>query len=293
MSNITSSIGSLTGGLPTVSQDMAPTIIFLILYILTTALCIYRLTIQYRRPTRLFITFVRFPLFELARVATFIMRALLAENFTKVLKGQASINKNLIIGEQILLGIGFLIPASVLVRLAGFHGSRFEGGDILGGRRRATWFLEIMLIVAIAFGIIAGTNFSGALTDPSKAKDVKHDRVISSAITLAVLVILVFYCISLASRPNFPRATSLWLGLTSALLIIVPAYRIHNTLNPPASADSAASKAEFYILQITVEWLVGASILAVNVKEWCGIQDTSYLDPADVQTQKVYLMQPV
>lgn len=43
--------------------------------------------------------------------------------------------------------------------------------------------------------------------------------------------------------------------------------------NPPTNSSSSGRKAEFYILQITVEWLVGVSILSVNVKRWCGVED--------------------
>lgn len=43
--------------------------------------------------------------------------------------------------------------------------------------------------------------------------------------------------------------------------------------NPPTYQSSNGRKAEFYVLQITVEWLVAVSILSVNVKKWCGVED--------------------
>ncbi|THH21167.1 hypothetical protein EW146_g353 [Bondarzewia mesenterica] len=242
----------------------------------------FRLLTQYRRPIRLFLVLLRLLIFQLARFVTFIMRILLAENYTKVLNGQASINEGLIIGEQVLLGIGFLIPVFVLIRLAGYHSGRNKGEDVRGKKKReATWILEIALIVAIIFGIVAGTNTSGALNNPSTAKEVKTDRIVSSAIALAVLAVLFLYCVFLAARPNFPRSTSLWIGLTSALLIVVPVYRLQNTIHHPLDASSTENKAKFYILQITVEWLVGASILSVNIKEWCGIEDDRSRSPSE------------
>jgi hypothetical protein len=57
--------------------------------------------------------------------------------------------------------------------------------------------------------------------------------------------------------------------------VIVPAYRLHNTRKPPADANSDGNKAVFWVLQITMEWLATTSLLAVNAKEWCGIEETS------------------
>lgn len=58
---------------------------------------------------------------------------------------------------------------------------------------------------------------------------------------------------------------------------MVPAYRLAQMVNPPSNSDTSAQKAAFYILQIAVEWLTGASLLAVNAKEWCGVGDYSGL----------------
>lgn len=54
---------------------------------------------------------------------------------------------------------------------------------------------------------------------------------------------------------------------------VVPAYRLAQTVSPPADSSSTSSKIEFYILQITMEWLASTALLAVNAKEWCGVQD--------------------
>ncbi|TFY74625.1 hypothetical protein EWM64_g9387, partial [Hericium alpestre] len=58
--------------------------------------------------------------------------------------------------------------------------------------------------------------------------------------------------------------------------MIVPIFRLVTTAHPPADSDSTGAKAAFYVLQITVEWLVGASLLAVDAKEWCGIEEAEY-----------------
>lgn len=55
--------------------------------------------------------------------------------------------------------------------------------------------------------------------------------------------------------------------------IVVPAYRLAQTLNPPSDSDSTGQKVAFYILQVAMEWLASTAILAVNAKEWCGVDD--------------------
>ncbi|THH13546.1 hypothetical protein EW146_g6683 [Bondarzewia mesenterica] len=292
MSN-SSSINALSGGLPTVHDDMAPSVIFLIAYILSTALCLYRMLVQYRSPGRLLFAYFRLQLFEVARVVTFIMRILLAENFTKVQKEEATLNKGILIGEQVLLGIGFLIPAFVLVRLVGYHTGRKQGGTIGVGRKRSlTWMMEMALTVALIFGVVAGVNFNNALNNADSAKSVKTDRTVSSVVVLVVLILLVLYSLSLLGHSDLPWATSLWLGLTSLLLIVVPSYCLHNIAHIPKDVNSSTSKAEFYVLQLAVEWIVGASLLAVNAKEWCGIDERLQYSP-EMQAMKSYSAESV
>lgn len=40
-------------------------------------------------------------------------------------------------------------------------------------------------------------------------------------------------------------------------------------------------------MQITVEWFVGVSILSVNAKKWCGVEDD--VKPGDKSTSMVSL----
>lgn len=94
---------SIAGGLPTVSQDIAPSVIFLVLYFVTNAICIWRMITQYRRPLRMLLSFLRIQIFETVRVVTMILRVAGAVNYTDALKGTTSINESLIIAEQVSL----------------------------------------------------------------------------------------------------------------------------------------------------------------------------------------------
>ncbi|TFY63626.1 hypothetical protein EVG20_g6234 [Dentipellis fragilis] len=246
----------LTGGLPTTSQDIAPSAIFIGLYLLTGALCLFRMLAQYRTPRSILLTYVRLMVFEIVRVVTFIVRILGAENYSAALKGTAQFNETLLIVEQILISVGYLMPAAVLVKLVGFHSARAESE---GRSRIVIRVLELAIM--------------GAMT-------------ISSIVVIAVLALIVVFCISLARRKGIPQRTTLWLGLSSAILTIVPIYRIANSANPPADSNSNSAKLAFYVFQLAIEWLVGAALLAVNAKEWCGVEDERS------QTMPVYVAGP-
>jgi hypothetical protein len=148
MSN-TTALKSLTGGQPTIAQDVGPSVIFLLLYFIDSALCLYRL-LRYRRPPRLLWAFVRVFLFTQIRFATFAVRIAAAVNWRGVEHGTAHLNTSILTAEQILLGIGFLIPASTLLNLLGYHSSREDGGNVREPRKRLIIHLmEVALTVAL------------------------------------------------------------------------------------------------------------------------------------------------
>ncbi|TFY79257.1 hypothetical protein EWM64_g4754 [Hericium alpestre] len=292
------SLLTITGGLPTTHQDNAPSSLFLALYVLTSVVCLFRLVTQYRRPRRLFFVYLRLQLFELVRLVTFALRLASAANFSNALKGTETFNEGIFIGEQVLLGVGFVLPVSALIELAGYHSNRKEGGNVTGGRKLIVIRgMEFVVFIALILGIVAGSQGSGAVTNPSTAHDVKIERyaanrpmpLVQTLILYLfqdrlvgaghrVLVVLVIFCLNLTRKVDIPFAPSIWLAGTSTLLTIVPIYRIATTASPPTSVTSTDAKAVFYVLQIAVEWLVGASLLSVDAKKWCGIRDDTAID---------------
>ncbi|TFY76850.1 hypothetical protein EWM64_g7164 [Hericium alpestre] len=280
-----SSTSLVTGGIPTTSQDVAPSVVYLIAYLGTAALTFFRL-FQYRDSKTLLLTYLRLALFELTRIATFIVSLLSAKNFSDATKGNGSFDTNYLIAEQILVGVGFVIPATTAVRLAELHTSR---QDESGQKKTIFRIMEIALLIAVALGIVAGTEYNKALTDSGTRSQLKTFRIVSSILSLGVLAILVAYCFTMLSRRDLPRATTVWLMATAALLvhpphsyctpslmppsiqIIVPIYRLENILNPPSDGQSDAAKIVFYVVQLAPEWLVGLSLTAVNAQIWCGV----------------------
>ena len=108
-SSNTSSLNTIAGGLPTVSQDVAPSVIFLILYALTTLICIWRM-FQYRNPLRMLLSFVRIQIFQIVRVATMVIRIVEAVNYSSTLKGKATFSEGLLIAEQVCPIVSSWLP---------------------------------------------------------------------------------------------------------------------------------------------------------------------------------------
>ncbi|TFY81312.1 hypothetical protein EWM64_g2695 [Hericium alpestre] len=264
----TTSMRSLTGGLPNAHQDTFPSILFLVLFGATSLLCLFRLVRTYRTPTRLLLTFVRMQLFELVRIATFIVRLLGIADYRAVSDGTGTFNTTLLTVEQVLLSVGYLMPASTLVKLAGYHSSRNEGGDIVGGREAEYNAGD----GARADGCDRTRNccgderqqgpdgFNGGAEreDGANGLGSHRDGRASPSGTL------------LREGVAFQGHTRVDLGV---------AWRNESCVgHPPADSNSTGAKAAFYILQVTVEWLVGASLLVIDAKAWCGVQDAAYMN---------------
>ncbi|KAA1476512.1 hypothetical protein DENSPDRAFT_853720 [Dentipellis sp. KUC8613] len=258
----------LTGGMPTKSQDIAPSVIFIALYTGTSILAAFRL-LQYLG-TPFFRTYIRIVVFELIRLATFIVRILAAVNYSNALSGKGSFKDSYIIAEQILLGIGFVIPTSTIVRLVEAHSNR-DGAET-DQKKLLFRVMDLALLAAVILGIVAGTNFSSALTNASDRHSVKIERIVSAVATMLVLIILVLYSLYISTNPRLPRSTTMWIGLTAIVLLVVPIYRIAIISHPPSDSQTAGSKAAFYILQITFEWVVGLSLVAFNAISMCGLR---------------------
>ncbi|KAA1476511.1 hypothetical protein DENSPDRAFT_843497 [Dentipellis sp. KUC8613] len=275
----------VAGGIPTTSQDVTPSIVFIGLYGLTAVLSIYR-TFQYRGFC--LFTYFRLMVFEICRFVTFILRIAVAENYSKVLKGNAEFDTNLLMAEQILLSIGFVMPTSTLLTLTEAHSNRNR--STADEKKTIFRLTELALLAAMALGATAAQGKGDSINSNTH----KFERILSAIVTLVALALCVAYCIRLLSKPNFPRRTSIWIGNTATVFFVVPIYRIFTIATPPHDAQSTAPKLAFWVLQVSIEWIVGASLESVNVIEWCGM-DKEELDrvPAvpvsDVESHGLYV----
>ncbi|KZO95603.1 hypothetical protein CALVIDRAFT_599039 [Calocera viscosa TUFC12733] len=275
--NVTS-FPTISGGLPT-KPDEAPSIIFVLAYIVLLVPTVWR-TYTYRVPGQLLFTFVRLTLFVLVRIATFGLRA--QEAATASLPDDPVPDTGIFIAEQILLGIGFIVLVDLMVELLKSHIWRTDVPQqdqtrvAQQGRgmslERIVRLMHIALLVAIGLGVGAGTMYSDALTDPSKASTVKTLRVASVVISLVVAALVVLVSLLLlVQKPQLGATRTCYILGTALVLIVVPAYRLSTTLaSSPTEEDLVSSKTriEFYVLQGLMEWLVAGLLVLVDVRVW-------------------------
>ncbi|EJU04447.1 hypothetical protein DACRYDRAFT_14517 [Dacryopinax primogenitus] len=283
MSNSTGSFSfasfpALSGGLPT-SPDEAPSIIFTIAYVALLPLAIWR-TWTYRHPGTLLFTFVRLCLFISIRVATFALRA--AEGASAQIPDNPVPSEGIFIAEQILLGVGFIVLVDLIVELLKSHIWRTDVQVVdetlfaQEGQRnvlqRIVRLMHVALIVSIALGIVAGTQYSDALTDPSTASNVKTLRTASTVIALVVSALCAIVSLFLMLQySHLGQSRSVYLLVTSCIILVVPAYRLSTTLASQPSLEDLVStdiRVKFYILQGLAEWLVAGLLVLVDVRVW-------------------------
>lgn len=275
-SSLLTQIPAISGGIPD-STDFAPSILFTVLYFLVLPLIIYR-SIQYTVPWTLIFASVRLSLFAGIRIATFILRAIEAH---QAQQGAQSPQIVPFVVEQIFLGIGFIVLATNLVSLVNAHMARTDVPRSPTGLSAADRFhrvgrvMIVGLLVAVILGIVAGADYSSAISNPSVAQQSKTMRLVSSALTLVAMGLAAGVCAILyVQHPQLPRASSAYLFGTACLVLIIPAYRISTisgSTNPTlAELLSTKTKAEFWVLQVAVEWVALVVLSAVDIRVWFG-----------------------
>ncbi|KAF8597661.1 hypothetical protein BDV93DRAFT_527253 [Ceratobasidium sp. AG-I] len=254
MSNSPSFSGlSITGGIPTKSQDLAPSIIFIIAYLCLTPLAIFRLARKESRST----TLIRPAIFILARIATYIVRAIQANG---------SYTETIFIVEQVLLLAGFPIICEALLSLLEYHITRTHTGPKEGlTTQKVVRLLRLALLAALIVGIIAGTQFSSAIGHPDKLNSLRTLRNINAILCLVIVLGVIVVTVIAQFHKNLPILPSILLIFMSGCLTVAGAYRlanIHTTSDPLA----ISTKAKFYILLSLTEWLVTVTLFAVNAR---------------------------
>lgn len=271
------SFPAISGGLPT-KPDEAPSIIFVIAYVALLPPAIWR-TYNYRRPFGLLFTFVRLCLFIGARIATFILRAI--EATTVTLPNNPVPSVPVFTGEQVLLGVGFIVLVDLLIEMVKSHiwrtdvpvqdETQFSQQGQANRLQQIVRGMHLLLLVAIGLGGAAGGSYNSALTNPSAALTVDKERTASTAISLTVTALCTLVSLFLLVRfPHLGAQRTLYLLFTSCILLVVPAYRISTISAQTTEADlvSVATRAKFFILQATTEWLVAGLMVFVDVRVW-------------------------
>ncbi|KAH7327601.1 hypothetical protein B0J17DRAFT_722602 [Rhizoctonia solani] len=244
---------SITGGIPTKSQDFAASLIFIIAYASLIPLAVWRLASKASRST----TMIRPAIFVLVRTATYIMRAIQSNgNYSEVL----------FIVEQVFLLAGFPIICEAILSLLEYHITRIHTSPKQGQTtQRVCRLLRLALLAALIVGIVAGTQMSSAITDPSKGSQLRSLRNANAALCLAIVLGVIVVVLFAQFHKNLPVRPTALLIFIAGCLVISGAYRLAliHTINPPFAIST---KVKFYVLLALMEWLVTLTLFAVNAR---------------------------
>ena len=154
---------NFTGGFPT-HKDLAPSIIFLAAYALTTPLLIFRLVRSQDRTVLL----VRPSVFVAARFGMLVVRIIMA-------KGTYSLG--LLIAELVLVSVGFLFLIEPCVSLwsRNIKWTLHTQAEPRWVKRIRT-LLTVALLAAISISAASGALINNAYTQPGGIDKVKHMR---------------------------------------------------------------------------------------------------------------------
>lgn len=255
---------NFTGGFPT-SKDLAPSIIFLVVYIALVPLLLWRVI----SPKHRGLILIRPAIFLVVRIAMLVLRAIMSKK---------SYGETELIVELVLVSIGYLFLMEPVIEMWRRHVATAVTADV--APRWVTLLsrlLKIALLVAIGTAIAGASKISGALDDPSELDTVKSLRKVSSIVAFGVSVVALFAII--ATHFSFgldARRTAYMIPFILAL-IVVALYRLIQTYstNPDAAVRSAAA---FWILQMLFELIAFVGILGISQPAWYPKPD----DPKDV-----------
>ncbi|KAM0746090.1 hypothetical protein T439DRAFT_384355 [Meredithblackwellia eburnea MCA 4105] len=249
---------TLLGGIPTHTQDLAGSIIFLVLYLALMPLVGYRLASSKARCFAL----LRPSIFVGIRVATFAVRIYQTKGHYEI---------GYFIAQQILLLSGFILLCEPLVTLTVGHISRFTS------RKSQRWritrlyglFLEVTLMGCIGISAASAGQYSSLKNSndiSSAVSTIKALRDASVAVTLAILFQLQLVLGFFHFRDYLPGWPTVHIIGTASLLNITLVYRIilfTITINPLGTT----TKVTFYIIFALLEYVALCTLLIPIIKK--------------------------
>ncbi|QRW17394.1 hypothetical protein RhiXN_05396 [Rhizoctonia solani] len=244
---------SITGGIPTKSQDLAASIIFTIAYACLVPFVAWRLASKASRTT----TMIRPAIFVLVRTATYIMRAV---------QSNGDYSETLFIVEQVFLLAGFPIICDAILTLLEYHITRTHTSPKQGQTtQRVCRPLRLALLIALIVGIVAGTQMSSVFNDPNKASQLRTLRNVNAALCLAIVLGVIVVVLVAQVHKDLPVNPTMLLVFMACCLVIAGSYRLAliHSASPPFSI---VTKVKFYVLLALMEWLVTAALFSVNAR---------------------------
>ncbi|KAK4687254.1 hypothetical protein P7C73_g2866, partial [Tremellales sp. Uapishka_1] len=242
---------NLTGGFPS-SKDLAPSIIFLVLYVVTLPVLGYRI-FRWKHRSKILI---RPTIFVVFRITMLVLRAVMS----KITYGEG-----LLIAELVFVSVGYLFLLEPLVSLWELHVA-----SAVATEDRPSWVhtlvrvLRVVLLATIGTAVAGAALISNAISDPSDVSTVTALRKSSAILALVVVVIALAAIVRTHLQFGLDvRGTAYLLGL-GAWLVIVAVYRVVQTF---ATSPTAPVKnlAVFWTLGITCEFFAYLMIIGISI----------------------------
>jgi len=253
---------ALLGGIPTQSQDLVASGIFLLAYIVLSPIVIFRLV---KRSTRCW-ALIRPAAFVQARIATF---------FIRVVMSKGNYASGWFIAEQITLLSGFVLICEPALTILRAHVEQSGSGErILTDKDRliskVLRLLQVALIIALGLGVYTGTKF-GDLNDSKTLSQVENYRDANALICLGVTIVIGIVAMVVQVSDSLELRNTAWIVVLAALLTIPSAYKLILYKSSPPNPVGAINKALFYILASIPEFLVAGMYLSTNLIEKFGV----------------------
>ncbi|CAE6354327.1 unnamed protein product [Rhizoctonia solani] len=259
------------GGIP-VSADLAPSIVFAVLYALLLPSIIYNFF--FRKPRAWNVIQIGTLIFAVERIAWCIIRAVQASHPEQ---GASGGQMNYI---QATVGLGFIGisgDAIKLLRCLLVNTTLPENGASKDRRtarryyRYFCYFFELAFLASTIPGIVASTSYSAARFNQAQADTNLRLLNASAGIVLAFQVVTIIISISAAFKvEEIDRTRCFELAALTLLLIPVPIYRLcvlHIRTIDVFEPLSTSARAVFYIVHLVPEWLCVGILLSTNVRE--------------------------
>ncbi|KAG8739500.1 hypothetical protein FRC10_005563 [Ceratobasidium sp. 414] len=308
MSDQTALVSRAIGGIP-VHADIAPSIVFAVLYALLLPNIIYNFFI--RKPRAWNTIQISTVIFAVERIAWCIIRAVQGAHPEKRMSG------GLMNYVQLTVGLGFvgiLSDATKLIRCVIVNITLPEKGGSKDRPRLRRWcrifctIFELAFMASIVPGSIAGSKYSAARTNQALADNNMRLLNISSGVALGLGIVTIFGCLAVALWvPEVDRERCLELAGLNLLILPVPIYRLcvlHIRTVNIFEPLSPSALAVFYVVHLLPEWLCVCVLLGTNVRtrfntgRWGDYEMTDYsrnkrLEKAKRDTELEGVNQPV
>ncbi|KAH7322286.1 hypothetical protein B0J17DRAFT_245260 [Rhizoctonia solani] len=258
------------GGIPA-SEDLAPSIVFAVLYALLLPNIIYNFFI--RKPRAWNVIQISTVIFAVERIAWCIIRAVQAAHPEKRTSG------GLMNYIQVTVALGFVGVSSEAIKLLRctlVNTTLPENGASQDRRtarklfRQFCFYLELAFLAATIPGIIAGGQYSSARYDQPKADNNIGLLTASSGVALALQAVTVIVSLIAAfTVKEINRMRCFELAGLTLLIMSAPIYRLCvlgiRTIDVFAPISTTA-RALFYIFHLATEWVCVSILLSTNVR---------------------------